>query len=138
MGSPWSDALGHDKKGYLQITRLLNVDGKFSCYSQFIVRMSRFSGLRRVDHGPEQSVNLRRILDEDLGAPTIGVTQHIKIVKFPNEICDQLSIDYGSTGLRIDAVGNGYGGVANFFHRILVPSSDYTLDMTQDINVRID
>lgn len=129
---PWSEALGPDKKGYLQIARLFNVGDKFPCYSFFIVQMSRFAGLRRGgdDHG--QSINLRSILVEELGAPTISVTQRVKIVQLTDDICDALSIDHGADGLNIDAIGHGYGGEAISFHRIWAPPTDYALDMTQD------
>lgn len=135
---PWSEALGLDRGGYMQISRLFDVDDKFQCYSDFIVQMSRFANLRRRDGYQGQSVNLRRILSEELGAPTIAVTQRVKIVQLADEICDALSINRQASGLRIDAIGYGHGGDAIFFHRIWVPPSEYALDMTQDATVKAD
>ncbi len=131
----WSKALGSDSKGYLQISRLLNVDDKFSCYSRFIVQMSRFRGLRRRGEGLLQSVNLRRILGEELGAPTVSVTQRVRTLRLADDICDALSIAHGVIGMMIDAIGHGYGGDAISFHRIWVPPTEYALDMTQDAPV---
>ena len=132
---PWSEALGPDRKGYLQISRSLNVGDKFPCYSRFIVQMSRFAGLRRKGNDRGQSVNLRRILGDELGAPTTSVTQRVRIVRLADDICDALSIDHGTNGLMIDAIGHSYGGDAISFHRIWAPPSEYALDMTQDAPV---
>ena len=130
---PWSEALGPDRKGFLQIARLHNVDDKFLCYSRFIVQMSRFAGLRRSDNDGGESVNLRRILGEELSAPTISVTQHVRIVPFADAICDALCVNSGTNGLMIDATGHGYGGGAISFHCIWVPPVEYALDMTQEV-----
>ncbi len=132
---PWSEALGPDKKGYLRIARLFNVGDKFPCYSFFIVQMSRFAGLRRSGDDKGQSINLRSVLGEELGAPTISVTQRVKIVRLPDDICDALSVNHGTDGLNIDAIGHGYGGRAISFHRIWAPPTEYALDMTQDAPV---
>ena len=127
----WGEALGPDRKGYLRISRLLNVDDRFSCYSHFIVQMSRFPDLRRSGEDLLQSVNLRRVLGEELGATTMSVTQRVRILRFADDICDGLSIARGVIGLMIDAIGDGLGGDAISFHRIWVPPSEYALDMTQ-------
>jgi len=97
-----------------------------------MVKMSRFAGLRRSDDGRGQSVNLRRILEEEFGAPTISVTQHVNFVPFTDDNCDKLSVNRGTNGLRIDAIGHDKGGKPISYHRIWVPPNEYTLDMTQN------
>jgi len=133
---PWSDALGPDDKGYLRISRISNVDDRFRCYNRFIVQMSRFSGLRRSREDQHKSVNLRRILGEELGAPTVSVTQRVRLVHLPRDVCKALSLHHGTIGLMVDAIGHGYGGGAISFHRIWVPPTEYALDMTQDAPVK--
>lgn len=127
---PWRDALGPDPKGYLRISRLLNIGDKFKCYSWFFVQMGRFPGLRRRGAQLRESINLRRLLAEELGAPTMAVIQHLKIVQFGPDVCEALGIAPGTTGLMFDAIGQGYGRDSIFFHRIWVPPNDCTLDIT--------
>ena len=133
---PWSESLGPDDKGYLRISRISNVDDRFCCYNRFFVQMSRFSGLRRSREDQHMSVNLRRILGEELGAPTVSVTQRVRIMHLPKDVCEALSLGHGTIGLMVDAIGHGYGGGAISFHRIWVPPTDYALDMTQDAPVK--
>lgn len=128
---PWHEALGPDPAGYLRISRLLNIGDRFQCYSVFFVQMSRFAGLRRSGADLRESINLRRLLAEELGAPTVAVTQHLKILRLAREICEALDVPPGTTGLMFDAIGHGYGRDAIFFHRIWVPPNDYSLDITQ-------
>lgn len=129
---PWREALGADAAGYLRITRTLNIDDRFRCFSHLIVGLTRFAGLTRAFPRDLENVNIKRILAEKFNAPTLAVRQKVRAERLADEVADHLSLPHGTSGLRVDVTGLSYGNEPISYQQIWVPPTDCYLDMTHE------
>lgn len=129
---PWEKALGGDPGGYLRITRILDIDGRFRCFSHLVVGLTRFSALKRVLPRELENANIKRILAERFNAPTLAVNQQVRAECLPDDVAEALSLKPGAIGLRVDVVGFSYGNEPISYQQIWIPPSECYLDMTHE------
>jgi GntR family transcriptional regulator len=130
---PWADALGHDEKGYCELTRNVTVNTDYRCLSRFYARVSRFPKIMKL---PQSKMlgNLKRVLAEEFDAPTLSLDQFILPCVFDDAACSQLQIDGGSAGMVVNTVGRSVGREIITFQVLCVPAGGYFLEMPQSDN----
>jgi GntR family transcriptional regulator len=131
-GSPWSDALGPDDAGYVRITRVVSIAGRFRCWSEMHLPFHRFGGLMRLPRADIESINLKQLLAAKFAAPTLATTQTVIIRSFPNDVAEAIGTEPGTPGLLLSITGASRGGVPITFQRIHVPQSDCELEIGVD------
>lgn len=127
---PWSTFLGADPEGYMHFARCFNVGSRFLCYSEFYLRASRFRKMLDLPISDLDSVNLKRILSEQFGTPTLYVSQRVRTQPLPRRICDIISVKRGSWGLFLEIVGHSFQNVPISYHAIWIPATKHLLDLT--------
>jgi GntR family transcriptional regulator len=125
---PWSEALGDDPEGFVCISRLFNVDGRFQCHSEFFLAASRFHGM--LDHPLGEDARLKRILGEEFQAPVLRVWQRVRAEKFPAKICRVINVDRGTFGLMVELVSFTFDDQAVCYQQNRFPATAYMLDMS--------
>ena len=65
--------LGDDPQGFVEIERLVDIAGRFTCYSQLYLPAGRFLRILDVPTMEIESVNLKTLFADQFGAPTISV-----------------------------------------------------------------
>jgi DNA-binding GntR family transcriptional regulator len=70
----WSQYLGHDRRGYVRIQRRFNVDDRFLSYSDFYLWASCFAAMAKLPMAEIEGVNLKNVLSERFGTPTLYVS----------------------------------------------------------------
>lgn len=127
---PWSNALGADPDGYVRIKRCFNVDRKFLSYSEFYLGATRFGGMMDLPLSSLESVNLKKVLNEKFGAPTVYVEQHLRVEQFSDEICEVVSVDKKTNGLFLEIVVHTFDSAPISYHMIYIPPTEYRLDLS--------
>lgn len=127
-------ALGKQVEGFIEIERLVDIGGKFTCYSQFYLPAGRFAGMLKVSNAAIESVNLKTLLAEQFGAPTISVEQSLRAGMLDADIAALIGLRRRGCGMVLEATAFTYGRAPLSFQRIHIPASDYPLDVSAVTN----
>lgn len=127
-------ALGDDPKGFVEIERLLDIAGKFACYSEFYLPAGRFSRVLELPTLALESVNLKKLFADEFGAPTISVEQSIRACMLEPDVARLIGMPKRACGMVLEATAFTYGRVPISFQRIHIPQSDYPLDVSPVMN----
>jgi GntR family transcriptional regulator len=130
---PWADILGHDEKGYCELTRNIIVNESFRCLSRLYVPFSRFPRIMKMPQS-KMSGNLKRVLADEFDTPTLSLDQFILPCVFEDEVCSSLEIDRGSIGMVVKAVGRSVGQEIITFQSLWVPAGRYFVEISQSNN----
>lgn len=127
---PWATHLGADSNGFVRIKRSFSINEEFLCYGEFYLRSSRFGGFMRLPSKRMESVNLKRILAEEFGAPILYVVQRVRVDRLPGVACEIMGIREGRTGMCVQIVAYSYDDAPISFHWIYVPPTHYMLEFS--------
>jgi GntR family transcriptional regulator len=123
-------ALGDDPLGYIEIERLIDIGGKFSCYSELYLAAGRFGGMLDLPVKAFESINLKQVLAEKFGAPTISVDQSVRAGELKPEVARLIGAPRRACGMVLEVTAQTYGRAPISFQRIHIPASDYPLDVS--------
>lgn len=123
-------ALGEDPKGFIEIERLVDIGGKFVCYSELYLPAGRFSRILELPITAIESVNLKKLFADEFGAPTISVDQSIRACQLEPDVAKLIGMPKRACGMMLEATAFTYGRAAISFQRIHIPQSDYPLDVS--------
>jgi GntR family transcriptional regulator len=123
-------ALGDDPLGYIEIERLIDIGGKFTCYSELFLAAGRFSGMLELPVAAFDSVNLKRVFAEEFGAPTISVDQSVCAGELKPQIARLIGAPKRACGMVLEVTAQTYGRAPISFQRIHIPASEYPLDVS--------
>lgn len=124
-------SLGEDERGYVRISRLINIGDRFSCWSEMFLCATRFDRLLKLPISDVESVNLKQLLNEEFNVPTLAVQQTAMIVNPSRDICKRLAIARGAACLRLHVVATSRRREPITFQKIYVPPVNYELELTE-------
>jgi len=132
-GQPELEALlGEDGKGHVRLVRLIDVDERFCCYSEFFLPASRFGAVMDLPAAKLESVNLKLLFAEDFDVLTHTTDESVSVARPGVEIAKLIGTAPRVCGMRIEALGRDPDHTAFSFQRIFIPPSDYPLDISAD------
>ena len=126
--------LGVDADGFLCVTRLIDVDGKFSCHSEIVLPMARFGSLLAVPEKELESLNLKQIFADRLGIVTWKIHQTVRLHRISTKFCGLLEVAPDTAGMLLEATGYTRDDTAISYQRILIPPSGYPLDVSSELD----
>lgn len=126
---PWSKVLGEAEDGYVCVVRRLDIDNRFSCYSEMYLLASRFGRLMKIPTRRFENINLKALLAEEFAAPTIEASGQARVVQLPASVCKQIKARSGVWGLQIEIVGRTMGRRPITFQTMMVPPTDCPLHL---------
>jgi GntR family transcriptional regulator len=127
----WAEALGADAQGFVEISRLIHVGASITCLSRFYVGMTRFAALQSLPVGAFEAGNLKIVLRDRFAAPTLSISQRIRVASFEAGVCATIGVPGETTGVILESVGFTYANVPLSFQRVWIPPNDALLDMSQ-------
>ncbi|MES2197891.1 MAG: GntR family transcriptional regulator [Pseudomonadota bacterium] len=127
--------LGEDPEGFVEIERLVDIAGRFSCYSQLYLPASRFLRILEVPTAAIESVNLKKLFADEFGAPTISAEQSIRACQLKPEVARLIGVARRASGMVLEATAFTYGRAPLSFQRIHIPASDCALDVSSMMSV---
>ncbi|HEX9469851.1 MAG TPA: GntR family transcriptional regulator [Bradyrhizobium sp.] len=126
---PWADALGPDEKGYCELTRNVTVNSDYRCLSRLYARLGRFPKIMKLPQS-KMAGNLKRVLAEEFGVPTLSLDQFILPCVLDDEVCASLKVDRGSAGMVVNAIARSIGQEIITFQSLWVPAGTYFLEIS--------
>ena len=122
--------LGEDPAGYVEIERVFEIGGYFSCHGRLYLGAGRFAGL--LDYPPArfEDVNLKEIFAEDFAAPTVAVRERIRAIALDAPIARHLGEIAGAPAMRLEVLAVTRGDATLSFQEIEIPITSYPLDIT--------
>lgn len=123
-------ALGADPEGFVEIERLVDIAGRFSCYSELYLPASRFLRILDVPTAAIESVNLKKLFADEFGAPTISAEQSIRACLLKPDVARLIGLTKRASGMVLEATAFTYGRAPLSFQRIHIPASDCALDVS--------
>lgn len=123
-------SLGEHPEGFVEIERLVDIGGKFVCYSQLYLPAGRFADILKVPTATIESVNLKKLLADQFSAPTISVEQSVRACMLDADVARLVGMPRRGCGMVLEVTAFTYGRAPLSFQRIHIPASDYPLDMS--------
>jgi GntR family transcriptional regulator len=122
--------LGEDPKGFIEIERLVDIAGRFTCYSELYLPASRFSRILEIPTISIESVNLKKLFADEFGAPTISADQSVRALQFEPDVARLMGLPKGSCGMVLETTAFSFGRAPYSFQRIHIPPTDCRLDVS--------
>jgi GntR family transcriptional regulator len=126
----WSTVLGEDPAGFVYIERLIEVDQSALCLSRMYLPASRFGSVlagRLIEVNP---INVKLLLRNEFGAHTTATQQVIRFVKLNREQAGLLDQDADCTTIQLEATGLDQNALPITYHEVIIPPSNFLLDIT--------
>jgi GntR family transcriptional regulator len=122
--------LGEDRVGYVKISRVINIDDKFNCWSEMYLRASRFGRLLDLPMSDIEGVNLKQILSDEFNAPTLAISQTARVERPPADISKRLGLSSRAHCLVVRVLATSRHREPITFQKIVVPPVEYELELT--------
>jgi GntR family transcriptional regulator len=122
--------LGEDRVGYVRISRVINIDDKFNCWSEMYLRASRFGRLLDLPMSDLEGVNLKQILSDEFNAPTLAISQTARVERPPADVSKKLGLSSRAHCLVVRVLGTSRHREPITFQKIVVPPVEYELELT--------
>lgn len=122
--------LGEDRVGYVKISRVINIDDKFNCWSEMYLRASRFGRLLDLPMSDLGGVNLKQILSDEFNAPTLAISQTARVERPPADILKRLGLGSRAHCLVVRVLATSRHREPITFQKIVVPPVEYELELT--------
>ncbi|KJC50731.1 GntR family transcriptional regulator [Bradyrhizobium sp. LTSP857] len=124
-------SLGEDERGYIRISRVINVGDRFTCWSEMFLSATRFDRILTLPISEVESVNLKQLLNEEFNVPTLAVHQTATILNPGKTICRQLAVAKDSLCLRLQVIATSRRREPITFQKIYVPPVEYEMELTE-------
>ena len=126
---PWSRVLGPDPKGYVMIRRRLDIGGAFHCASRMYLPASRFGKLLRISPKRLGDTNLKAVLAQEFGAPTLQSEGLAFLCEADPGDAALIGVKSGAMVLQVHITGRSLGRVPITFQLMGVPPTRYGLKL---------
>jgi len=123
-----TEVLGEDREGYVQLSRIVDADGRFACYSELFLPASLFASVMSIPLEDFDNMNLKRLFAERIGIEGEVCSQRIRANGPSEAACEALKIDPGSRGIEMEIREQRKSKVI-IFQRIYMPETLYPLDI---------
>lgn len=123
-------ALGPDPAGFVEIERLVDVGGHFLCHSRMHLPAGRYGALLTLPASAFEGVNLKQLLAESFGAPTVTITQHLTVERPSARAAALLRLPRGALGILLEVTARTHGRAPLSFQSIFIPRTRYRLDVS--------
>ncbi len=115
--------------GYVRIRRLVDIGGRFRCWSEMLLPLERFGGLLTRPKQDLEGINLKQLLAHDFNAPTLATRQTVLTAGIPPAVADLIGAAPQAPGLLLQILGTSHGGEPITFQRIRVPPTACELEL---------
>lgn len=120
---------GLDPKGYVHLSRLVDVDGRFTCHSELFLPGSLFGKVLEMPESDFNDVNLKRLFAERLNIDPDIYSQKIRLAHPSDEIREILKLSSNAIGMEMEIIERAEGNIVTTQQKIFIPPSKYALDI---------
>lgn len=119
---------GKNKAGYIRITRLVDVDGRFTCHSQLFLPASVFGEVMTMPVADLENVNLKQVFFQKLGINLDVTSYTIRCCEPSEAVCRDLNIEQ-QAGMQMEIRERSQDGGIEIHQSIFVPTTEYPLSI---------
>jgi GntR family transcriptional regulator len=124
----WSDFFG-PCPSFVRITRILVIGREFKTYSQVYLDAARFRPLLDLPLEVLSGKNLREFLHDRFNAPTLHAVHRLRAQPVNPQIAAMIECEPDAPGILMDALGYTYREAPISFQRIVIPPTNYFLEI---------
>lgn len=127
----WNEFLELDpSKEVVQVDRRIDIGGEFYVFSRFFAAVDPYAVLLYKPLSELDGANFRKSLRSEFGIVIATISQDVRTVVFPSEICDALSLSQETNGLFIQVVARATQGAPVYYQELYVPATDRRLHIS--------
>lgn len=123
---PWSHPLEQNGEKVVRIDRRMEINSEFTVYSKFFVRADRFSRFLDATFEELSGANLKALVIRTVGAPLTNMKEQLRMVQLPAEVCEEIAVPLGTTGLHIQATAYA-NDLPAYYQELYVPPTERRL-----------
>jgi GntR family transcriptional regulator len=122
--------LGIDPTGFVKIVRRITVGEAFSCRSSMYLGATRFQSLLTLPGHAFENVNLKQLFESQFNAPTVSLTQKVRMEPAKSSDAKFLKIRSDSWVLVLEILARTQAEQPLSLQRVIIPPSPYSLDVS--------
>ena len=119
---PWSLFLAQGS-GCIRIDRTFLVAGKLRVIGRLYLAAGRFRPLLDYDPTTFGKLHVRHVLQHRFNAPTLSVTQNIRVTHLDDDIATGLGLNHGTVGLEMEVFCRTFRDEPLFYQKFSIPPS---------------
>lgn len=120
----WSEFLEQSGDNIFLVERRISINDEFFVLSRFYVNADKFGYLMEKPLTELDQANLKGLIVKESGLPVTKVSQNLKMVSFPSDICDILGARRGTMGLHVEIVAHAGKSVHMYYQELFIPPND--------------
>jgi len=119
---PWSLFLAQGS-GCIRIDRTFLVAGRLRVIGRLYLAAGRFRPLLDYDPTTFGKLHVRHVLQHRFNAPTLSVTQNIRVTHLDDDIASGLGLNHGTVGLEMEVFCRTFRDEPLFYQKFSIPPS---------------
>lgn len=131
---PWSELLGRDCGGYINIKRLISVNREFEIFSELYLPANKFAVLLEMDLADLDGVSVRDLLVSRFNMHTLKAKQTIMCGVFPPRVGREIKVPMGQFGIILTVGSTTHQDVPIVWQRAFIPPNDRQMDFLTTIH----
>jgi len=114
---------------FVFITRLFNVNMEFHAYAEAYLPENRFGKFLEMTSRELDGSALTYMLGVQFNAPALKISNRMKQIKLPANICRRIEVARGTFGIEWELIGRSYRDEAIFYQRFYIPPTDRKIEI---------
>lgn len=119
---PWSNFLD-PVSGFIRMNRLFIAPGEFKVLGRLYLSAGRFRPLLDYDPATFGRLHVRHVLQHRFNAPTLNVTQNLRLIPLNGEIATVIDLAPGAIGLEMEVYCRTFRNEPLFYQHFFIPPS---------------
>jgi len=129
---PWSSFLEQQADNIIRIDRCISINHEFNVFSKFYTNADKFGTVLDKPLSELESANLKLLLMQKFNLPITILSQDIRMVEFPADICKEIGVKRGTLGMHIDAVASAGRTVHLYYQEWFIPPNPRVLRIVEN------
>ena len=130
---PWHSFLGNSSY-FINVKRLIDVNGEFNALSHFFVSGDSFGNLLKMPVTALDGMYIREILRTRFGTPNLRLVEEVKCEPLTDEACKILQLSHGAIGMIFHIRSYGYRDHPVSYHLVYVPPNPRRLELRENVS----
>ncbi|RJQ62300.1 MAG: GntR family transcriptional regulator [Desulfobacteraceae bacterium] len=132
---PWSPFLDQKGDNIIRIDRRISINHEFNVFSRIYINADRFGSILDKPASELESANLKMVLKQNFNLPITVVSQDLLMVRFPADICSEIGVKRGTTGIHLDAVASAGRTVHLYYQEWFIPPTRRKLRIVENSTI---
>ncbi len=127
---PWSAPLGQDGDNIVRVDRRIAIGDEFIVYSRFFVNADKYGTLLYRPIAELDGANFKKVLLREFGLPITHISQNLRVMVFPQEICAAIDVPAGTAGLYLQVTASAGRDNPVYFQELFIPPTERLLHIS--------